>query len=342
MTKTTLFKILIQRLIGFHKFIHSETGKKYLALIYPKINRYLPGRAWLEKAYWSFEDPQTGYDNITEANDLKKDPEVDRNDNYVSYQDRERELKDQNLLMTVRKQPQDTCGIETINNMLREQFLAWGIKPEAIPEELIPIQATYDKYKHKNGGTATTIAYPKIIQDGVAIKISDELPEEFQLLFTVNFFEKIEASFAGDIDMYFRWLDKCNKSNNLRMAMSKNNSKAIPTYGIVFPKIKKNLSTTRTGGHITAVNTVFGVTKLGDNRCTRVYESSYPRGKESYKVYTEDVMKIAYNRCMVLKVNDKFIPETTGVQLQEIDKLTLKEQQRVLELLLARIVAQKK
>lgn len=297
---------IIKRLSGFKTFIYSKQGKKFLSVTYPRIKDRLRF-AWLwEMLYAKYDDTNTGevYETKLE-NDFGEQLDGNDEETYPDYADLEREIIDSDRNLVCRKQPPSTCGQETINNIIREQLVKLGVPASKVPLVVTAIDAMYRQYSPQDNGTNTFRVYPKIVSNGVTLNINSEIEDRIAHLFTINFFKEIVAR-TTDKEQFYKWVDKAHKSNDLLVTMSKHNSRAVNAYGRTIVTLNKNKSTERTGGHITGLNTIYGVFMLEGERSVRTLESSFSKTSDSYRLYKDSVLDVAFNVCTVFRVNEKF------------------------------------
>lgn len=324
---------LITKILGIHYWLHSDQGKRFLALYWDDVKRFIPKSGWLEWAYWKLDDPDTGYtEDVDDGEESDVDFGIAPSTNL--YEDRHRAILDNGLNFYPRKQPKSTCGQETVNNGIALMYLGGGAKPK---QKVIAIEQMYEKYKSPSGGTNTTLTYPKLIDDGVAVDILEEWGD-IGYSNVVDYFSRVVINSKRLEDMLV-WAEKAREEylttgKTYLIAFSKHNSKAIPTYGVTVPKIKKNSSTKRTGGHIACVDWLYGRFNYKGKEAIRIAESSYPKGGDSWHIYTEDILKINFNKVIVLEFKPEFWAKApkklqaeavTKKQLEKIIK-DLKEQ----------------
>ena len=95
-------------------------------------------------------------------------------------------------------------------------------------------------------------------------------------------------------------------------------------------QLNKNKSKDRTGGHITGVNSLYGVFLFDKEPAIRMLESSFPRGGDSYRIYKKHVLDVCFNVCTVFRVNDQFVSKASKAK-------NVKEMTEILEDLKAQV-----
>lgn len=294
---------MISKILGIHYWLHSETGKKTLSIYWPRVKKYLPGAKYFEWAYWKLDDPKTGFVEEEQV-DFGESPEVVLGE-QLRYQDIDKALKDKGLYWESPKQTKDTCGWYTLNSMFAINTLM--TRGNLTTDRPIATEHGYAKHRWKTGGTATNITYPAVINEGLPIEFFDVTSD--YLPYTTRYFSKMSVN-KGSVDEFFNWVDKQKNDYETKgvlrgISLSKRNMKAVPTYGVVIPKLL-NKSREVTGGHITAVDWRYGVFDYKGERAVRVPESSHPKGEAGFKIYTESVLKVILYNFKVLEVEPTF------------------------------------
>lgn len=315
-------------------WLHSKQGKAFLAYTWPMIKKHVPKRAWIEAQYWKFDDPKTGDDEEMPADNVDYDtglPAMPVGKSLPDYSEALHASKRDGLIFPARRQSKDTCGWDTINNAIG--LMCLYNKIPLASNRLIGIEAGYQHYKSRVGGTNTSAVYPKLIRGGVPTDLLGLIegwentdPRLVEAMnHNVNYFNATTASryinrAQTNVDKLFAWVDKCKVEADTMgkmsmMSFSKHNMRGVPTYGITVPKILKGKELKRTGGHITAIDISFGVFMYKGQRAIRVIESSYPRGGDNYHIYTEDVIKVIGNKFQVME----FAPEFWTTNKRKVD-----------------------
>jgi hypothetical protein len=331
-------KKAIQIALGIHKFLHSQTGKKYIAIWWPRFKRVakkyvgLAPLTLIEKIYKRLDD--TKYDGIAIDRGIAKEFEYSDAVSSVKkelplYED----IWDQWLSKMVFKSTEQgqvgTCAIWTFNNMVRLAKRTFGLQDNA---EEIGITLAYRDLKHRTGdsGTVVTTAIGKMGKQGIPTKSWEtifhrkNLEAVEQNTEIENGWEFVMDLFSGEYKQAKNFADAVDLDGQLgpewQMQVSVDFSEAMKWFGQEKPFMDYGKSFVRTGGHsIAGVRNSFSIDTDGDEVFV-IIDSAYYAHEDGLRRIEKLLVDAGIVRIRFVKMNivadPAVVPEPTTPEVR--------------------------
>lgn len=190
---------ILKTITGISKFLHSEMGKKYIAIFWPEVKKRLSARglgrlaANITFVYKKIDEKV--YDNpgvvdeqtvVIEAEAAEQEAVMNNNytevPRFVDVWSKYESIID-GVLKPMHQKSIGTCGIHTIQNMVNQIIIERGL------EEVIELDISlmYRDYRHQRGngvdsGTVMEYLFRKLIEDGIPVRTTKVITNRKHLL----------------------------------------------------------------------------------------------------------------------------------------------------------------
>ena len=302
---------IIKKLLGIHAFLHSKTGKKYIAYIWPLIKQnFLGTRYWkylgfAEKAYNYFESGESE-DSYKAGLSLAKAEDETKyargaSKNIPEYSEISQGM-DEFFHQADEQGRIGMCVPHTVFNMCKNAMRKRGLEGIEIDRSLLYKDLRLQNATPgKDTGTHVEYMFNQLIQRGIPVKVNEEIRDRKHLKnldlnrFASNGWQttiKLWDKISHRTSKWSRFTELCEKLDpneyEIQISLSEHRDDYFP---YETPKVSKR---TPTGRHSIAVQYGYvkgektGVFNYKDTQATRCFESSHRTTGISHRIITEE------------------------------------------------------